>query len=296
MAAKTYNLFEKEDTVVCKRGFAITMLTATNSIQNPFHFQHGSINNLSAKAVSTRSLSSKLNFLVKNIRAKYFILLAFACLNSLIFSTQANAQTTVVTGPSDNTTAPPTTASAVAQVLASGSAISLKMGSTTTATDVRYQWYKLDNTGAKRLVQDGADNTLKETAAGAGYYTYQLLMSNSNQCTSEISDPFKVYVLPALTPTIAASTGTLCSNGTSTSTLTANPGNSTYSYLYQWSVNGTDIAGANSATYTTPAGTSGNNTYAVKVSYTLNANYGGNASKVINMIPVPSKPAISVGQ
>ncbi len=231
------------------------------------------------------------------MKSKLFTTLISFCFICLFFSYNANAQVVAVNGPSDNSSTPPSSSSAVSSVLATGGVISLKTGSTaTTATDVRYQWYKLDNTGTKRLVQDGTDNTLKETATGAGYYIYQLVMSNSNQCTSDISDPFKVYVLPALNPTIAASSGTICSNGTSTSTLTANAGNSNYSYLYQWTLNGTNISGATAATYTTPTGTSGNNTYGVKVSYALNSNYGGTATQVINMIPVPSKPAISVGQ
>lgn len=208
----------------------------------------------------------------------------------------AQAQVTVVTGPSDGTSTPPATASAVNQVLSPGGSISLKIGNTSSGTGINYKWYKLDNTGVKRLVQDGSNSTLSETAAGSGYYTYQLVISNANQCTSEISDPFKVYVLPALNPTIAASSGTICSNGTSTSTLTTNPGNSGFSYQYQWALNGTNIPGATAATYTTPANTTGNNTYSVNVAYVLNPATTGTASQVINMIPVPTKPAISVGQ
>ncbi|RYE26159.1 MAG: hypothetical protein EOP42_20965 [Sphingobacteriaceae bacterium] len=208
----------------------------------------------------------------------------------------ANAQVVTVTGPSDGTTAPPATVSAVNQVLSPGGSISLKIGSNATATGINYKWYKLDNAGVKRLVQDGAGSTLAETATGAGYYTYQLVISNANQCTSEISDPFKVYVLPALHPTIAASSGTICSNGTSTSTLTASTGNNGFSYQYQWTLNGTNIPGATAATYTTPANTTGNNTYSVNVAYVLNQATTGTASQVINMIPVPTKPAISIGQ
>lgn len=231
------------------------------------------------------------------MRSKLFTTLISFCFIGFFIACNASAQVVALNGPSDNSSTPPSSSAAVSQVLASGNAISLKIGSTTTtATDVRYQWYKLDNTGTKRLVQDGTDNTLRETTTGAGYYIYQLVMSNSNQCTSDISDPFKVYVLPALNPTIAASSGTICSNGTSTSTLTANAGNSNYSYLYQWTLNGTNINGATATTYATPTGTTGNNTYGVNVSYALNANYGGTATQVINMIPVPSKPAISVGQ
>ena len=220
------------------------------------------------------------------------------CIGFLFFIVCARAQVTVVTGPSDHTTSPPTSASNVNQVLGFGGNISIKIGSTTstTATNIIYQWYKIDSTGVKRLVQSSNNGVYTENTAGAGYYTYQLVVSNSNQCSSDISDPFKVYVLPVLNPTIAASSATICSNGTSASTLTANPGNSSFSYLYQWSLNGAAISGATSATYTTTATTTGSNTYSLKVSYALSSANYGTATQTLNIIPVPTKPAISVGQ
>ena len=232
---------------------------------------------------------------LQKMKAKFFLAL-LVCFSPFVFSAKVIAQVTTVKGPSDNTTTPPASASAVAQVLGTGNVISLRIGSTSTATDIRYQWYKLDNTGTKQLVQDGTDGTFHETAAGAGYYTYQLVMSNSNQCTSDISDPFKVYVLPALSPTIAASSGTICSNGTSASTLTANPGNSNFSYQYQWALNGTNISGATGATYTLTSSTSGSNTYSVRVAFVLSPSTTATATQTINAIAVPTKPAISVGQ
>jgi hypothetical protein len=236
---------------------------------------------------NTNPLMMKL----KNLAKTVLVFLSF-----ILVSNYANAQVTVVSGPSDATSTPPISASAVGQIVAPGGSISLKMGNTTTTTDVNYKWYKLDQTGTKQLVQQGTSATLVETTAGAGYYTYQLLISNSNQCTSEISDPFKIYVLPVLKPTIAASSSTICSNGTSTSTLTVNPGTTGFSYQYQWALNGTDITGATAATYTTPTGATGNNTYSVKVAYALNSGTSATATQIISMIPVPTKPAISVGQ
>lgn len=218
------------------------------------------------------------------------------CLSFMLLVTASKAQVTTVSGPSDATSAAPATASAVNQILTTGGTISMKISSAPAAADVIYQWYKIDNTGTKRLVQSSTSSAYTETAAGAGYYTYQLMMTNANQCSSEISDPFKVYVLPALNPSIAASSSTICSNGTSTSTLTANAGNSSYTYTYQWLLNGTAISGATSATYTTLANTSGSNTYSVKVAYALSPASSGTASQVINAIAVPAKPAISVGQ
>ncbi len=210
----------------------------------------------------------------------------------------AIAQTaTTVNGPSDATSNPPVNASSVNQVLAPGNNISLKIGNASTSSDVIYQWYKLDNTGTKRLVQSSSSSTLTESPSSAGYYTYQLVISNSNQCTSEISDPFKVYVLPPLTPTIAASSSTVCSNGTNTSVLTANSGNAKYSYVYQWILNGGDIPGATSATYTTPGNlSSGNQNYSIRMAYSLSTSTTGTASQVITVTPLPTKPAISVGQ
>lgn len=218
------------------------------------------------------------------------------CLSFFGFIIQVKAQVAVVDGPSDGSSAPPANTSAVSQVIASGSKISLKIGTTTATADMNYQWYKLDNSGTKRLVQEGSNSAYLETSTGAGYYIYQLVIGNSNQCSSDISDPFKVYVLPALTPTIAASSGTICANGTSTSTLTTNPGDSKYTYLFQWAQNGNDISGATSSTYTTPTGVSGNNTYKVKVSYALNSSIMVAVNQVINIIPVPTKPAILIGQ
>ena len=227
---------------------------------------------------------------VSSIKALVF------CLSFIVFVIQANAQAVVIPGPSDGTSNPPASASAVNQVLSSGTDISLKIGNSSIGTDIIYQWYKLDNAGVKHLVQQSSNSAFKETATAAGYYTYQLVISNSNQCSSEISDPFKVYVLPALNPTIAASSGTICSNGASTSTLTTNPGNSKYSYQYQWALNGSNISGATLPTYTTTPNINGNNIYTVKVSYALNTAVSGTANQTINVTPVPSKPAISVGQ
>lgn len=231
------------------------------------------------------------------MKLKLLLKVQVFCLSFFVLIVKVNAQVTVLNGPSDNASNPPTSASLVNQVLASGSTISLKIGnSPATATDIIYQWYKLNNTGVKYLVQSSSNSTYVETATGAGYYTYQMVISNSNQCTSEISDPFKIYVLPALNPTIAASNSTVCSNGTSTATLTSNPGSSNYSYLYQWALNGTDITGATAATYTTTANAIGSNSYSVKVSYALSPANFGTTTQIINVIPVPTKPAITVGQ
>lgn len=229
------------------------------------------------------------------IRSAFLALIIFLVL--VISVNPTNAQVTTVNGPSDAVSNPPASASAVNQVLPSGNNISLKIGTASTSSDAIYQWYKMDNTGTKKLVQSSNSATLQETPSGAGYYTYQLVISNSNQCSSEISDPFKVYVLPALAPTVTASSNTVCTNGTSTAQLTANPGSDKYSYQYQWMLNGNAISGATASTYTTPANiSSGNNTYTIRVAYALSTTTTGTANQVITVVPVPTKPTVSIGQ
>ncbi len=301
---KTDNMFKNQDEqntsknnfglgfTTCNQSIQIKKLISIDSVQkNSFKPNYQQIELI--KLFLDVELTKKLKMNTKSI----FKSLVF-CLSFLLSTLNTNAQTTVVTGPSDKTSAPPASGSVVNQVIKAGDNISLKIGnSNTTATDIIYQWYKIDNAGVKQLVQSSSSSTFSEASTEPGYYVYQLLISNSNQCTSEISDPFKVYALPALNPAIAASSGTICSNGTSTSVLTANPGDSKYSYQYQWALNGTDISGATAATYTTPAAsTNGSNTYLVKVAYTLSPSIIGTATQVVNVIPVPGKPAITVGR
>lgn len=233
-----------------------------------------------------------------NSKAKFIPIKTVLVLILLCLARTAFAQTTTtLNGPSDAVSNPPVSASAADQILPSGNTISLKIAAASTSSDVIYQWYKLDNTGTKRLVQSSSSATLSESPSGTGYYIYQLVVSNSNQCSSEISDPFKVYVLPPLSPTIAASSGTVCSNGTTTALLTANPGNDKFSYQYQWILNGNSIPGATASTYTTVANVpGGDNTYTVKVAYALSSSTTATANQIIKAVPVPNKPTVSIGQ
>lgn len=258
-------------------------------------------NNYNAKTLLKAELLDSVYqpTLLNNLSAKSSsaILKLIAIVSLFILVNTVQAQVTTVKGPSDAVSSPPASASSVSQVLASNSNIALKIGTASPSADVIYQWYKMDNTGTKRLVQNSNSPTLSETPSGAGYYTYQLVVSNSNQCSSEISDPFKVYVLPALQPTIAASSSTVCTNGTSTSLLTANPGSDKYSYQYQWMLNGGAISGATGSTYTTPGNISnGDNTFTVKVAYVLSTTTTGTANQVVTAVPVPVKPTVTVGQ
>ena len=216
--------------------------------------------------------------------------------STLSFTAWANSA--AITGPSDGTSAPPASAASVSQVLCAGSTISLKGPvDASNANYKRYQWYKLDSNGNKQLVKDSTDNSYTEVSDGAGYYTYQLVITNTNDCSSDISDPFKVYVLPTLTPTITAAGNVtaVCEKGASSTTLTANVSNTNFTYNYQWTRNGTDISGATSNTYTVTEQTAGDITFGVKVSYSLNSTCTQTATQTINVIALPTKPVIAAG-
>ncbi len=205
----------------------------------------------------------------------------------------ASAQ--VTTGPSDATTAPPTTASAVAKVLCSGSTISLTAPQDNGVDFTKYHWYKIDPNGVRQEVTTQTGRTYTETSGAAGYYTYQLVTENANGCTSPLSDPLQVYVLPALSVNITTPTSSMCALATNSTVLTANVTPATgYAINYQWTRAGVDITGANSSTYTvTNETTAATVTFGVKVTYALNTSCAATNTKDIVLTPLPTKPAIT---
>src|ERR1700748_2078267 len=156
------------------------------------------------------------------MKNKYIPLKAALTLMFAFIVATAFAQTPF-SGPSDPTTAPPATPAAVQQVLCSGTQIQLNTAATAGYT---YQWYKKDpTTGNEVLVQSGSSPAYTETPTASGYYTYQLVVINSNGCTSTSSDAFNVFILPAITAAISASSGDVCASGQTTSVLNATPVN-----------------------------------------------------------------------
>ena len=211
---------------------------------------------------------------------------------TIIPATAALAQTSLP-GPTDATTAPPATANLVQKILTDGDKISL---SAAAVSGNGYQWFKKDASGNMQLVQQGDANTYTETAAGKGYYTYQLVETNANGCTSIASDTFSIYVLPTLTASITATNGSVCEQGHSSSVLTATTASdANYTYTYQWSKDGVVIPTATSNAYTVNETTTGSKTFTVAVAYTLAPAKTTVATQTINVIPVPAKPSITAG-
>jgi len=227
------------------------------------------------------------------MKNKFTILKASFTLLLAIIISSAFAQTPFA-GPSDAVTAPPATAASVSQVICSAGQIQLK---TTATAGYTYQWYKKNPAGgAMQLVQQGSSSTYTETPSGAGYYTYELVVINSNGCTSIYSDPFNIFVLPPITAAITASSATVCATGQTSSTLSATPVNGGgYTYTYQWTRNSVDISGATSPTYTVNEPTAATVTFGVTVAYSLNTNCSSSATQTITVIAVPTKPVIITG-
>jgi hypothetical protein len=197
-------------------------------------------------------------------------------------------------GPSDGTSAPPPTGTAD-KIICSGSAISIIGPQAPGGTDYpAYQWYKLDGSGVAHLTTT-TTRTYTETASGKGYYSYQLVTVNANGCTSPMSDIYKIYVLPPITATITTSNvnNVICANNQSSIVLTATPSNPTdYTYSYQWTRNGVNIAGATSNTYTLSESASGSVNMGVIITYTLNNGCSATATQSITVDPIPAKPTI----
>src|SRR5471030_340899 len=125
-----------------------------------------------------------------------------------LFTGTVSAQ--VITGPSDATTPPPTSATQVGKVLCAGTPISITGPQDVTGVDYPiYHWYKLDASGNKQLTAS-TGKTYTETPTASGYYNYELVTESAGGCTSPISDVFKVFVLPPLTATITATGTAIC--------------------------------------------------------------------------------------
>jgi hypothetical protein len=231
------------------------------------------------------------------MKTKFTFLRALFIIAISCISIAASAQAPF-SGPSD----PSVPSGNIQQYVCSGGQILLK--SSTVAT--QYLWYKKNSSGNMVLVQSSASNTYTETAspasaAGAGYYTYELQTQNASGCLSALSAPYNVFVLPPLTPTIAG-TSEVCShdanNNTSISlTASPNPSNdATYTYTYQWYRNGTAIPGATSSTYTTTETNSGASpvtiNYTVTMAYTLDSACTATAAQSVIVDPVPATPTI----
>ena len=144
----------------------------------------------------------------------------------------------------------------------------------TASTGSSYQW-KLNG------VNIGGATSPSYTAAGSGNYT--VVVSNTNGC-SGTSPAITVSVSPNPTPTITAGgSTTLCTGGSVV--LTASTGST-----YQWKLNGVNINGATSSTYTA----TGAGNYTVVVS-NANGCSGTSVATAVTIAPNPTPTITASG-
>jgi hypothetical protein len=232
---------------------------------------------------------------------KTFILLQASIIVLMLTFISFKASAQFFSGPSDNTTAPPTLANVAAKagkVICSGGTISLTATGTLGNT---YTWYKTPLNGgtAVEVQAAGAVNVTgyTETATTAGYYTYYVEQTNSTGC-STMSNPITVFVLPSLSPLITGPAA-VCENNQTTANLKVTPSSLLpgYTYTYQWTKNGVNILGANLDNYTVSELTVAPSiSFAVKVGIDLNTTCTPNTSNALSVavIALPTPPSITI--
>lgn len=208
-------------------------------------------------------------------------------------------------GPSDATTAPPTTspATGVNQIICASTQIKINPTNPgTVPVGTNYSWYKIQkdpSTGVETSVLVGTDPNYSEIPTVAGYYKYKLVFGNALGCSSDASPVYTIYVLPAINPTLAASTLNICPNNQTTSQLTISSVlDNRFTYTYVWKKDGNVIAGESLDHYTASEATSGTYHYTVTVSYSAfsTVTCSGTSSPIaITVAPPIATPTITFG-
>jgi gliding motility-associated-like protein len=159
---------------------------------------------------------------------------------------------------------------------------------TATGSGVTYQWYRnttATNTGGTLI--SGATNSVfmpSNTLVGTIYYYCVVSSTCSSPITSSVSGA--ITIAPASAAGIINGTASVCLGATTTLTLSGNVG------TIQWQVLDstvwTDIAGATSTTYTTPALTQNTTYRAVVTSGSCSSNNTTDFNVLVNPLPVIS--------
>ncbi len=157
---------------------------------------------------------------------------------------------------------------------------------TATGSGITYQWYRnATATNAGGTLITGATNAVfmpSNTLVGTTYYYCVVSNTCSSPMTSAVSGA--VTIVPASEAGTITGTTSICSGATTTLTLSGNVGSIQWQVLDStvW----TDIAGATSTTFTTPALTQNTTYRAVVTSGVCSVVNTANVDVVVNPLPV----------
>src|ERR1700722_18429531 len=194
-----------------------------------------------------------------------------------------NSQTAILTVNSA-TGAPTITAQPANQTVTAGQTATFTVAATGTAP-LSYQWQK---NGSAISGATSASYTTPATASSDNGSAFKVVVSNSTGSVTSSAATLMVNSA-VVAPTISAQPANqaVTAGQTATFTVTAS---GTAPLSYQWQKNGTNISGATSASYTTPATASTDNgsTFKVVVSNSAGSVTSSAASLTVNAAGVPA--------
>jgi gliding motility-associated-like protein len=195
---------------------------------------------------------------------------------------------------SSNPTPSVTIASSTIGPYCVGQSITLTATPVNSGTAPTYQWLRNGNPAG-----GGATLTVNLTLANNGD-NYSCVVTSSDPCASPAtatSNTINFVVSANVTPTLsiaAAPAGPVCAG--QSVTFTATPTNEGPTPGYQWTVNGTNIAGANNATYTTSTLANGDQVRCILQSSLQCVTFLSVNSNIINMTVNPVlTPSVTIG-
>ncbi len=207
---------------------------------------------------------------VRNFKCRLFsgVLLFVVALAPLALSSCAGyvggASANKTSNSSDPPSAPTITTQPASQMVMAGQTATFSVAAAGTAP-LTYQWQK---GGANIAGANSASYTTPATTSSSNGTTFAAVVSNMAGTATSSAAMLTVTADP-VAPTIMTQPVSQTVNAGQTATFSV-AAEGTAPLTYQWQKGGANIAGANSASYTTPATTSSNNgtTFAVVVSNT----------------------------
>ncbi|MFA5344628.1 MAG: hypothetical protein WC381_11795, partial [Kiritimatiellia bacterium] len=206
--------------------------------------------------------------------------------NALGSVTSANATLTV-------TSVPMITTQPVNQTVAVGQTTAFSVTASGT-TPLAYQWRK---NGTNIAGATAASYTTPVTVYGDNGATYSVVVTNALGSVTSASATLTITSVPMITAQPANKTVTSGQTAAFSVTVVG-----TTPLAYQWRKNGTNIAGATAASYTTPVTVYGDNgaVYSVVVTNALGSVTSANATLTVNSVPMitvqPANQTVAVGQ